>query len=77
MKLIHSLTSCKNAELASRYKLIRREPGRYGKIFRDHRQDGYVPFDGTGNLARWGSSKISEEQCIGTVDSQALQERDV
>ena len=31
---------CKTTELASRYKIVRREPGRDGKILSDHRQDG-------------------------------------
>ena len=37
----HWLTSCKSAELASRHKIVRREPGRDGKILCDHRQDGH------------------------------------
>ena len=42
IKLHHWLTSCKSAELASRYKIVRRERGRDGKILSDHRQDGNV-----------------------------------
>ena len=39
-KFNHWLTSCKSAEFASRYKIVRREPGRDEKILSDHRQDG-------------------------------------
>ena len=38
-RLNHWLTSCKSAELVSRQKILRREPGRDGKILSDHRQD--------------------------------------
>ena len=40
----------------------RREAGREGKIFNDHRQDSKVAVGGIGNLARWGPSAVSEIQ---------------
>ena len=48
----HGLTRRKSAELASRWKIVRREPERDGKILRIHRQDGTVAVGGIGNLAR-------------------------
>ena len=45
------LTSCKSAEHVSRYKFLRREPGRDGKILRGHGRDGNVAVGGIGNLA--------------------------
>ena len=49
---MNRLTSCKSAELTSRYKIVRREPGRGGKILRDHRQDGNAAVGGIGNVTR-------------------------
>ena len=40
--------------------MIRREPGREGKILSDHKQDGNVAVGGTGNLARSGPSAVRE-----------------
>ena len=40
-----------SAQLASRSKFVRREPGRDGKILRGHRQDGNVAVGGIGNLS--------------------------
>ena len=41
-------------------KFVRGEPGRDGKILSDHRQDGKVAAGRIGNLARRGTSAVSE-----------------
>ena len=49
----------KSTELASRKTIRRREPGRYGKIVSDHRQDSNVAKGAICNLAPWGPSAVS------------------
>ena len=59
VKFNHGLTKCKSAELASRYKNHRREPGIDVKIFSDHkRQDGNTAVGEIGNRAREGPSGV-------------------
>ena len=55
----------------------KREPGRYGEILNDHRQDGSVAFSRIVegiicNLARWGPSVASEIQNQTKISKKKL-----